>query len=88
MSQNTLNQIVAGLFWGLLWTAMIVLVIFLVFPILNLTLITGIALICVPVGIFLNLRVVEQPCPKCGTIFKVMPTGSKCPSCGHFVNKN
>ncbi|MUG98110.1 hypothetical protein F7734_39705 [Scytonema sp. UIC 10036] len=88
MLQNSLNRIVAGVLWGLLWTAILVLAIFLVFPILNLALVGGIAFLCVLVGIFLNLRVVEQPCPKCGTIFKVMPTGSKCPSCGHFVNKN
>lgn len=87
MQQNYFNQIVSGLWWGLLWTAIILFVIFLVFPFFSLPIIFGVSLICISAGIFFKLRVIEQPCPECQTVVEVMPTGSKCPNCGYSIKK-
>lgn len=80
------GRIVSGLWWGMLWTAVVMLGIFMVFPIFSLPLLGVIACICILTGIALNMRVTEQACPSCGTVSRVMPTGSKCPSCGHSLN--
>lgn len=88
MQQKTFDQILSGLWWGLLWTVVIVFVMFLVFPIFSIPIIIGIALICTSVGVFFKLRVNEQLCPECHTVVKVMPTGSKCPKCGFLIKKN
>jgi hypothetical protein len=86
MRQSYSNRIFSGLRWGLVWTVIVILGIFLIFPVFSLPLVGGISSICILLGIFLNFRVSEQTCLRCGTVSKVMPTGSKCPGCGQSLS--
>ena len=85
MKQGYSNRLVSGLSWGLLWTGIVVSGTFMVVPIFSVPLVSGITVVCVSLGIALNFKVVERACPKCGTVSKVMPTGGKCPGCGHSL---
>lgn len=82
------KRIFRGVVWGLGWSLIILALVFLLLPIFNFTLIilAGCTiLICIGVGVFLNLNAVHKPCPNCGTPFTAMPSGSRCPNCGHRV---
>lgn len=88
MVQTYFSRIASGLAWGLLWSAIALLGILLIFPVFSLPLFGGIAFVCITTGIVLNFRVVERSCPKCHTVSKVLPTGGKCPSCGQALERD
>lgn len=80
------QRIVLGLKLGLLWAAILSILLFIILPIISsfLFIVIGIiTILCISVGIFVNWSATRQPCPSCGTIFIVMPTGSHCPNCGY-----
>lgn len=84
-----IQKILLGFGWGFLWAAIISVALFVLLPIISPLMFLAIGFItilCVGVGVFLNLGAIRQPCPSCETVFTVMPTGSRCPNCGYCTS--
>jgi hypothetical protein len=83
---TTGQKILAGLKAGLLWSLVLSVLILAIVPIISPLMLLVLAIVTtlnISAGIWFNLRSARQPCPECGTVFTVLPTGSRCPHCGH-----